>query len=333
MARPLRIEYEGAIYHITSRGIDRREIFSDDKDREHFVQLLKEGADFYKAEIIAYCLMPNHFHFLLCTPKSNLSRFMQRLNTAYTRYFNFKYKRVGPLMQGRYKAILVGSDEYFLSLSRYIYLNPVKVKSSLKKSKVEQELILRNYKWSSYLSVLYPEKRSKYFRCEKVLEHTGGDTETGRKKYEEYVKEGVVNGAGNPMDKLRSQFLLGSEDFIKRIKDKYIKGKDLKSYTTNVREVRQYTIREIILKVAREYGIKPEELIELRSRQREARKVLIELSYRLCLEHKTLRDLGREFGGMTGAGISRVHERFQEEIRNNRDLGKRVENVYKAICE
>ncbi len=88
MSRPLRIEYPGAIYHITSRGIDRRSIFSGDKDYEHLIQLLREGADFYKEEVIAYCLMPNHFHFLLCTKQANLSRFMQRLNSAYTRYYN-----------------------------------------------------------------------------------------------------------------------------------------------------------------------------------------------------------------------------------------------------
>lgn len=193
MARPLRIEYPGAIYHITSRGIDRREIFKDDNDRERLINLLKEGADFYKVEVIAYCLMNNHFHFLISTKKTNLSRFMQRLNVAYTRYFNYKYKRVGPLMQGRYKAILVGSDEYFLVLSRYIHLNPVKVKMGSKKSKLEQKLLLIKYKWSSYSGVLDPNKRSRYFKCERVLDFVGGDNERGRQRYEEYVMEGIVS--------------------------------------------------------------------------------------------------------------------------------------------
>jgi REP element-mobilizing transposase RayT len=174
MARPLRIEYPGAIYHITSRGIDKREIFSDEKDNQRYIQLLKEGADFYRVEVISYCLMTNHLHLLLCTPKANLSRFMQRINVAYTRYFNHKYKRVGPLVQGRYKAILVGSDEYFLVLSRYIYLNPIKLKKYDRMSRAEKELLLSRYKWSSYGSVLEPGARSGYFKCEKVLDFTGG---------------------------------------------------------------------------------------------------------------------------------------------------------------
>lgn len=146
MVRPLRIEYPGAIYHITSRGIDRRKIFNEDEDCRHLVQLLKEGADFFRVEVIAYCLMSNHFHFLLQTKEANLSRFMQRLNVAYARYFNYKYKRVGPLMQGRYKAIVVGSEEYFLKLSRYIHLNPIKVKGVREKSRSEQRIFLRKYK-------------------------------------------------------------------------------------------------------------------------------------------------------------------------------------------
>src|ERR1035437_1158655 len=108
MSRPLRIEYEGAIYHVTSRGIDRRVIFNDEEDNQRFIQLMKEGADFFSVDVISYCLMNNHFHILLRTREANLSRYMQMLNVAYTRHFNHKYKRVGPLMQGRYKAIIVG---------------------------------------------------------------------------------------------------------------------------------------------------------------------------------------------------------------------------------
>ena len=141
---------------------------------------MKEGADFYRVEVISYCLMGNHFHFLLCTQKANLSRYMQRLNVAYTRYFNVRYKRVGPLLQGRYKAILVGSDEYLQVLSRYIHLNPVKIRSGVKKSKEEQQLLLKKYCWSSYPAVLDEKKRSKYFKCERALGNFGGDTPGSR---------------------------------------------------------------------------------------------------------------------------------------------------------
>jgi putative transposase len=332
MSRPLRIEYAGAIYHITSRGIDRREIFRDDKDREHFVQLLREGADFDKVEVMAYCLMPNHFHFLLSTKKPNLSRFMQRMNTAYTRYFNYKYKRVGPLMQGRYKALLVGSPEYLVTLSRYIYLNPVKVKPVAKKSQAEQELLLRGYKWSSYAGVLNSKKRSRYFHCERVLDFIGGDNEAGRKRYEDYVLAGIPGTAENPMSEVKSQFLLGSEEFIKQIREDYLKGKDLKQFKPQVREIRQPTISEIAGKVAKEYGVSPAELLEARSKHKEARKVLIELSYRICLEDKTLRELGRELGGISGAGIGLVHTRLKEEIKKDSSLEEKIAKIAAVIC-
>ncbi len=331
MSRPLRIEYAGAIYHITSRGIDRREIFRDAKDYEHFVQLLKEGADFYKVEVLAYCLMPNHFHFLLSTKKPNLSRFMQRMNTAYTRYFNYKYKRVGPLMQGRYKALLVGSPEYIVTLSRYIYLNPVKVKLVAKKSQVDQELLLKGYKWSSYAGVLNPKKRSRYFQCERVLEFIGGDNEAGRKRYEAYVLAGIST-TENPMSGVKSQFLLGSEEFIKQIKEVYLKGQDLRQFNPKVREIRQAAIAEIAGKVAAEYGVDPAELLKARSKHKEARKVLIELSYRICLEHKTLREIGRELGGISGAGIGLAHTRLKEEIKKDRGLEEKIAKIAAVIC-
>ena len=140
MARPLRIEYPGAQYHVTSRGIDRREIFRNDNDCAYFIRRLKESADLFKVEVIAYCLMSNHFHFLLITKEANLSRFMQRLNVTYTRYFNDTYKRVGTLMQGRYKAILVGSNDYFLTLSRYIHLNPIKIKNIRRQNQSKQKI-------------------------------------------------------------------------------------------------------------------------------------------------------------------------------------------------
>ena len=333
MARPLRIEYPGAIYHVTSRGIDRRKIFNEDGDCQHLVQLLKEGADFFRVEVIAYCLMSNHFHFLLQTKEANLSRFMQRLNVAYTRYFNYKYKRVGPLMQGRYKAIVVGSEEYFLNLSRYIHLNPIKVKVIREKSAKEQKIFLRRYKWSSYAEVLEPWKRSKYLRSECVLESLGGDNERGRKRYEEFVFEGIGKEIPNPMDKLRYQFLLGSDKFIEQIKTRFIKEKDLKSFYPKTRAINQQSVDKIAEVVAKSYGVSAEEILVARSKHKEARKVLIELSYIFCLVNKSLKELGQELGGISGPGIVRVRERLKNKGDKNRSLKDKISKLAKVICQ
>ena len=125
MARKLRIEPAGAIYHFTVRGVERRAIFRDDADRERFVEQFADSVERFGVRLYLYCLMSNHVHLLVETPMANLGAFMQRLQTAYTVYFNRRHRRAGHLMQGRYGAQLVQGDVYLLNLSRYIHLNPV----------------------------------------------------------------------------------------------------------------------------------------------------------------------------------------------------------------
>lgn len=126
MGRPLRIEYPGAFYHVTSRGNEKKEVFKSQKDREKFLSYLESATERYGAAIHVYCLMSNHYHLLVETPEGNLSQIMRHINGAYTNYFNTKRQRAGHLFQGRYKAILVEKDAYSLELSRYIHLNPVR---------------------------------------------------------------------------------------------------------------------------------------------------------------------------------------------------------------
>ncbi len=126
MARPLRIIYPGAFYHVTSRGNEQRDVFKSRRDREKFLLYLESATVRYGAVIHAYCLMSNHYHLLLETPEGNLSQIMRHINGAYTTYFNIKRKRAGHLFQGRYKAILVEADAYAKELSRYMHLNPVR---------------------------------------------------------------------------------------------------------------------------------------------------------------------------------------------------------------
>ena len=126
LARPLRIQYPGAFYHVTSRGNERKAIFKNKRDREKFLSYLESASERYDAVIHTYCLMDNHYHLILETPRSNLSQILHHINGAYTTYFNVKRGRSGHLFQGRYKAILVEKDAYCQELSRYIHLNPVR---------------------------------------------------------------------------------------------------------------------------------------------------------------------------------------------------------------
>ena len=149
MARQLRIEYEGAYYHILSRGNARDDIFLNDKDRQDFLNLLEEMSDRFDVDIYSYVLMTNHYHLLLRTRKSNLSKCMQWLGTSYTRRFNLRHSRCGHLFQGRFKSILIENDSYLMQLSCYIHRNP------LRAGMINR---LADYKWSSYLFYAYKNK-------------------------------------------------------------------------------------------------------------------------------------------------------------------------------
>jgi putative transposase len=154
MARPQRIEYEGAVYHVTAQGNERRAIFRDDADHERFLRVLGASVTQFEVRLYLFCLMSNHLHLVVETPRANLGCFMHRLQTAYTVYFNQRHARCGHLMQGRYGARLVEKDAYLLRLSRYVHLNPIFTAAARLRPVRERIEILRQYRWSSYRSYI-----------------------------------------------------------------------------------------------------------------------------------------------------------------------------------
>ena len=143
MVRPLRIEFAGALYHITSRGDRRENIYDSDADRDNFLEVLEKVCQQYNWSVHAYCLMSNHYHLLVETPDGNLSKGMRQLNGVYTQKYNRTNNKVGHVFQGRYKSILVDGDAYLLELSRYIVLNPVRA---------QMVRVAKDWRWSSYVS-------------------------------------------------------------------------------------------------------------------------------------------------------------------------------------
>ena len=177
MARPLRIEYPGAFYHVTSRGNERKDIFKSNTDREMFLSYLASAQEKYEAVVHAYCLMSNHYHLMIETPQGNLSQIMKYINSSYTNFFNIKRKRTGHLLQGRYKAVLVEADAYAAELSRYIHLNPVR--AGMVRSPEE-------YRWSSYS--YYTERSSpSWLKTGFILGYFGTDPTQSRRDYRNYV--------------------------------------------------------------------------------------------------------------------------------------------------
>ncbi len=213
MTRPLRIEYPGAVYHLFSRGNEHKDIFRSNIDYELFLDILKDTSELYDFLVHAYCLMPNHFHMLIETPNANLCNAMKRLLGLYTVRFNRAHHRLGHLFQGRYKALLVDKDNYFLQLSRYIHLNPVKAKLAK---------FPEDYRWSSmryYLKDKTPEFLFKDFTLKNF------------RSLSEY-KNFVLEGLGQPIDPFRQAIgglVLGTEDFLGKVKSKIL-GKANKDY-------------------------------------------------------------------------------------------------------
>lgn len=216
MARPLRIQYPGAYYHVTSRGNEQKNIFKSQKDREQFLAYLESAVQRYGAVIHAYCLLSNHYHLLLETPAGNLSQIMRHINGAYTTYFNTKRKRAGHLFQGRYKAILIDADEYAQELSRYIHLNPVRAGITVRPE---------DYPWSSYRYFIGGQDVPEWLTTDFILGYFGKRTRDAQKNYRKFVEELIGRDYGSPLEKAVASTILGSADFVDEITKKYLQTK------------------------------------------------------------------------------------------------------------
>jgi len=214
MARPLRIEFPGALYHITARGNEKNKIFFQKSDMNDFLNILCRVTKRYHLILHSYCLMHNHYHLLVETPEGNLSRGMRQLNGVYTQHINNKYKRVGHLLQGRYKSILVDKENYLVQLSSYIALNPVRAKLVTDP---------KDWLWSSYAQCIGFKKGIHCLFTDGILAQFGSKRKVAMKAYQEYVFLDI--GAESPLKQVKGQILLGSEDFISKM-DQRIKQKE-----------------------------------------------------------------------------------------------------------
>jgi len=217
MARPLRIEFPGALYHVASRGNAGSRIFDGDTDRKGLLHLLGLVTERFHWLCHAYCLMGSHYHLLIETPEGNLSRGMRELNGRYTQAYNRRHHRVGHLMQGRYKAIVVDRDSYLLELCRYVVLNPVRAGMVARPG---------DYGWSSYLPTCGKQGSPEWLHTDWILRQFAKTRAAAERRYAAFVNEGM--GAESPWKDLRGQVLLGDEAFVERMGQELAGARELR---------------------------------------------------------------------------------------------------------
>ena len=219
MTRPLRIEYEGAFYHVLSRGNERKEVFRDDKDRTLFTEIPGEMSERFSVDIFAYVLMGNHYHLLIRTNRPNISKCLQWLGVTYTRRFNIRHRRSGHLFQGRFKSFLVENEKYLLVLSCYIHRNPLRAGFVRR---------LVDYQWSSYTVYAYGRPSPDWLKTEMLLSQIPGkDKNRGYKEtVQDYSRE-----ENRIWEDFRYGLFFGSKGYCNQIKSKYVVKK--KPYTKN----------------------------------------------------------------------------------------------------
>jgi len=203
------VEFDRAVYHVMSRGNERRTIVHDDRDRDKWLTLLAATVERYGWRVFSFAMMANHFHLFLQTPQPNLSAGMHHLNGSYAGYFNARHARVGHLMQGRFKSVVIEGRGYWLEVSRYVHLNPVRA-----------GLVARpeGWRWSSYPGYHRPARRLAWVDYGRVLREFGGDSPSGRRAYRRYVEEGLGRALDNPLSAAAHGLVLGSDAFLARIR-------------------------------------------------------------------------------------------------------------------
>jgi REP element-mobilizing transposase RayT len=322
MARPLRIEYPGAWYHVMNRGRRKDPIYFSDSDYELFMEVMGEAVKLFGIEIHAFALIPNHYHILIRTPQGNISRAMRHINGVYTQKINLKYKLDGSLFRGRFKSIIVEEEEYLLEVVRYIHRNPIE-------AKLEERI--GEYKWCSHGMYKDKKKRPNWLTTEDVMKKFSKYEEETKENLDAFINKEVPKALMKKLESVKWPTVLGGEKFKKKI-DKIIRGKEIVK-----REVPEYkTWRgEKLLE-----GKQLKELLEKEKDILEAKKVRKKsiVNKRRALIYvikektqKSNRKISEMIGRITDASISLQYRRAVEEVAGKKGCYKEVKRYLRNL--
>lgn len=343
MTRPLRVDIEDGWYHVTSRGLERRSIFLDDRSREHFLELLCEAVERYRIRIHAYVLMSNHYHLILQTPDANLSTAMQWINISYAAWFNNRRNRAGPLFQGRFKSIPIENSSWAYRLSLYVHLNPIvrsafglgkgsrRVESKGWKQPTPEQARerlakLRAYRWCSYRAYAGYTKSPMWLETSDILDRAGPKGSNLQLKYREAVKSCLSQGADPGLvDKLKDRLALGSEAFASKIRNLGKTGREI----SEKRVIRnRATFEDVTHEVERLRG---EPYATFMSRRGDWGRPLL-LWGAKAYTGLTYHEIGAQIGGADYSAVHMMIKRFTEKAKGDRFLARQIRSLRETLC-
>lgn len=333
MARPLRLNIADGWYHVFGRGNERREIFSTDRDREHFLELLAQMHERHRIVIHAYALLGNHHHCILQTPDANLSAAMQWLHGSYSTWFNVKHDRVGPLFQGRYKSVPVQDSAWAYALSLYVHLNPLRIAGlGLDKQgrvlegrgfrvpsreQVSERLSrLRQYRWSSYRYYAGYAEAPAWLEVGELLRRAHREQTYRERQYRSDVRHRLSHGVeSSRAERLRDTVAIGSAAFAKNVRE-LADGADLHGVAGKRELRRRVSIEEVRGAIEALKGEAWETLVARRGDW--GKPLFMWAARRLCAT--TLRETGVAAGGMEEAAVCVAIKRFEQKASREPSL-------------
>lgn len=315
MARPLRIELAGGFYHVMARGNEGKKIFPALGDRDRFLSLLDGAYRRYRGLVYVYALMDNHYHLLMETERENLSRIMHYLNVSHSIDFNRRYRRSGHLFQGRYKSVLVDKEAYLLEVSRYVHLNTDRAGIGDK---------LSDPRWTSYVYYVGASDKPEWLCTDWLMERFGGDWPAVRRRYREFVEEGLKGTVRNPFEDVYKGAILGGKAFIEmmkgRLKERIVEDREIPGYRSLSR---WYTIKDILGVVCSYFGVEPD-VLRKRRWNFLPRKVAMYLARKYT--DSSLREIGDHFNVSYSAICQNVHQ-----VAGDRDAWQAIEELTKLL--